>query len=266
MFEAILRDLRQPEYVHVLLNPLPVYGLAMGLIGLLLAICNRSRAATVVALVVVFISAAAAWPVYEYGEQGYDRVLAMADSDGQAWLASHKQRAQDLIWLFYALAILSAIALIAPVKWPRLSTGLGVAVLVLGAISLGAGGYIAYAGGRIRHREFRNESPPKALREAAAATMAPAVQPAGSVAPAAAKVTIKSVKYFPDTTQIKTGETIEWVNNDLSPHTVTSDSGGELNSGSIDVGARWSQTFTQPGTFAYFCTFHREMKGAVIVK
>jgi disulfide bond formation protein DsbB len=241
MFEAILRDLRrQPEYVHVLLNPLPVYGLAMGLIGLLVAICNRSRAATVVALVVVFISAAAAWPVYEYGEQGYDRVLAMADSDGQAWLASHKQRAQDLIWLFYALAILSAIALIAPVKWPRLSKGLGVAVLVLGVISLAGGGYIAYAGGRIRHREFRNESPPKALREAAAATMAPA----------AAKVTIKSVKYFPDTTQIKTGETIEWVNNDLTPHTVTSDSGGELNSGSIDVGATWSHTFTQPGTFA----------------
>jgi hypothetical protein len=139
MFEAILRDLRQPEYVHVLLNPLPVYGLAMGLIGLLVAISNRSRAATVVALVVVFISAAAAWPVYEYGEQGYDRVIAIADSDGQAWLASHKQRAEDLIWLFYALAILSAIALIAPVKWPRLSTGLSVAILVLGVISLGSG-------------------------------------------------------------------------------------------------------------------------------
>ena len=100
MFETILRDLRQPEYVHVLLNPLPVHGLAVGLIGLLVAICFRSRAATVVALVVVFISAAAAWPVYEYGKQGYDRVLAMADKDGQAWLASHKERAENLIWFF----------------------------------------------------------------------------------------------------------------------------------------------------------------------
>src|SRR5215472_9887749 len=112
MFEGILRDLRQPEYVHVLLNPLPVYGLAVGLIGLLVAICIRRRAAIVVALVVVLISSAAAWPVYEYGEQGYDRVLAMADNDGQAWLASHKQRAENLIWLFYAVAILSAVALI----------------------------------------------------------------------------------------------------------------------------------------------------------
>src|ERR1044071_1896092 len=123
MFQAILRDLSEPEYVHVLLNPLPVYGLAVGLIGLVVAIWVRSRAATVVALVVVFISAAAAWPVYEYGEQAYDRVLAMADNDGQTWLASHQQRAERLIWLFYAVAILSAIALSAPAKWPRLSIG-----------------------------------------------------------------------------------------------------------------------------------------------
>jgi plastocyanin len=266
MFETILRGLRQPEYVHVLLNPLPVYGLAVGLIALLVAICLRSRATTVVALIVVFISAAAAWPVYEYGEQGYDRVLAMADNDGQAWLASHKERAEDLIWLFYALAILSTIALIAPAKWPGLSIWLGVAVLVLGAIALGSGGYIAYAGGRIRHREFRNEPPPKALREGAAGTAAPTVQPVGSVAPAAVKVTIKSLKYFSDTIEIKTGATVEWVNDDLTPHTVTSDSGGELNSGSIDVGATWRHRFSQPGTFAYFCTFHREMKGTVIVK
>ena len=265
MFEAILRDLRQPEYLHVLLNPLPVYGLAVGLIGLLVAICVRSRAAMVVALVAVFVSAAAAWPVYEYGEQAYDRVLAMADKDGQAWLASHKERAEFLIWLFYALAILSAIALIAPVKWPRLSIWLGVAILVLGAITLGSGGYVAYAGGRIRHREFRIEAPPKGVPASAAGTVAPAVQPAGSVAPAAAKVTIKSLKYSSNTIQITKGETVEWVNDDLTPHTVTSDS-GEFNSGSMDVGATWRHTFNEPGTFAYFCTFHREMKGSIVVK
>ena len=265
MFEAILRDLQQPEYVHVLLNPLPVYGLAVGLIGLLLAICLRNRAATVVALVVVFISAAAAWPVYEYGEQSYDRVLAMADNDGQAWLASHKERAEDLIWLFYALAILSAVAVIAPARWPKLSIWLSLTVLVLGAITLGSGGYIAYAGGRIRHREFRNEAAPKAVGEAPASLVARA-QPAGNVAPAAVKVTIKSLKYSLNTIQIQAGETVEWVNDDLTPHTVTSDGGGELNSGSIDVGATWSHTFNQPGTFAYFCTFHREMKGSVVVK
>src|SRR5918912_1037432 len=124
MVEIILRGLRQPEYVHVLLNPLPVYGLAVGLIGLLVAICLRSRPATIAALVVVFISAASAWPVYQYGEQAYDGVLSMADEPGRAWLAAHKARAETLIWFFYALAVLAAIALIVPIKWPRSSTWL----------------------------------------------------------------------------------------------------------------------------------------------
>jgi len=35
-------------------------------------------------------------------------------------------------------------------------------VVLLGAVTLGSGVYIGYAGGRVRHREFRNEpAPPK---------------------------------------------------------------------------------------------------------
>lgn len=137
---------------------------------------------------------------------------------------------------------------------------------MLGAVSLGVGGYIAYAGGRIRHREFRNEPPPKALAESAPGAAASPVQPAGSVAPAAAQVTIRLLKYSPAIIQIRTGETVEWTNNDSFPHTVTSEGGGELNSGSIEDGGTWRHTFSQPGTFSYVCTFHDWMKGTVIVK
>jgi len=42
--------LSSPEYLHVLLNPLPVYGLAMGLIGLIVAFFLKSRPAQIVAL------------------------------------------------------------------------------------------------------------------------------------------------------------------------------------------------------------------------
>jgi len=84
----------------------------------------------------------------------------MADQDGQAWLDEHKERGEDLIWIFYALAALSAIAIAAPIKWAKSSIPLAVAVILLGAVTLGSGVYIAYAGGRVRHREFRNESPP----------------------------------------------------------------------------------------------------------
>ena len=160
VIDTLLRDLRQPEYIHVLINPLPIYGLVMGWIGLIIAVVLKSRRAQIATLSLVLISSASAWPVFEFGEQGYDRVLAMTDEDGHAWLDEHKDRAEDLIYVFYALAVLSAAAIAVPIKWPKSAAVLVVAVILLGAVTLGTGGYIAYAGGRIRHREFRNVPPP----------------------------------------------------------------------------------------------------------
>jgi hypothetical protein len=166
VIDTILRDLRQPEYVHVLLNPLPVYGLLVGWLGLIIAFFLKSRRAQIATLALVLISAASAWPVYEFGEDGYDRVLSMTDEDGHAWLDEHMHRAEKLIYVFYALALLSAIAVAAPIKWPKSSAPLVIATILLGAATLGIGGYIAYAGGKIRHREFRNQPPPPKRPEA----------------------------------------------------------------------------------------------------
>ena len=160
MIGTLLRDLRQPEYIHVLLNPLPVYGLLVGWVGLVIGLALRSRRAQIATLTLVLLSSISAWPVYEFGEQGYDRVLSMTDEDGEAWLDEHMRRAEDLIWVFYVLAALSAFAIAAPIKWPKSSVPLAVGVILLSAATLGSGAYIAYAGGRVRHREFRNEPPP----------------------------------------------------------------------------------------------------------
>ena len=160
MIDAILRDLQQPEYLHVLLNPLPVYGLAIALFGLIAAMYLGTRGGQVTALVLVFACAASAWPVAQYGEAAEDRVQAMVDNDGEAWLKAHARRADELIYVFYALALVSAVAIFAPAKWPKTARPLALATLVLAVISLGAGFYIAHAGGKIRHREFRNIPPP----------------------------------------------------------------------------------------------------------
>src|ERR1700747_2869909 len=131
--ETLLRDLRQPEYIHGLLNPLPVYGLLVGWVGLVIALALRSRRAQIATLTLVLLSSVSAWPVYEFGEQGYDRVLSMTDEDGQAWLDEHMHRAEDLIWGFYVLAALSAFAIAAPIKWPKSSVPLAIAAILLGA-------------------------------------------------------------------------------------------------------------------------------------
>jgi hypothetical protein len=162
MTDVLLRNLRQPEYLHVLINPLPVYGLGAGVVALIIALLLRSRAAHVTALTIVLISSAAAFPVAYLGHQSYDRVLSMSDDPGRAWLDEHEERADDLVWFFYALALLAAAAIFLPNKWPKSAAPLTIATLSFSMLCLGFGGYIAYAGGKIRHREFRNEPPPSA--------------------------------------------------------------------------------------------------------
>jgi disulfide bond formation protein DsbB len=160
MLATLSQDLSQPEYIHVLINPLPVYGLAMGIIGLLIALIQRSRRAQIATLALILLSGLIAWPTVHYGEAGYDRVLSMADDQGQAWLKVHEHRADELAWLFYVLAGLAAIAVFAPMKWPKTAPALTIVTLLCSFAVLGVGGYIAHAGGKIRHREFRNEPAP----------------------------------------------------------------------------------------------------------
>lgn len=160
MLASLSQDLSQPEYIHVLINPLPVYGLAMGMIGLIIALVQRSRSAQVATLALIVLSGAIAWPVVHYGEEGYDRVLSMSDDQGQAWLKVHEHRADELAWSFYVLAAVAAAAILAPMKWPKAATPLVLVTLVLSFVVLSLGGYIAHAGGKIRHREFRNGPAP----------------------------------------------------------------------------------------------------------
>ncbi len=147
--------LREPEYLHVLLNPLPVYGLATGALALTAALVGRSRPAMVIALGIVALTAASALPVYVLGRQAYESVNTTVDPGGQEWLEAHRHRAEGLVWTFYALAVLAAAGVAVPLKWPKTLFPLAIAAW-LGALGvLGAGGYIAYAGGKVRHLEFR---------------------------------------------------------------------------------------------------------------
>lgn len=159
MFE----HLSNPEYMHVLLNPLPVYGLAMGVLGLLIGLIFNTKSARVTALALVFIGGISAWPVYHYGEEGYDRVLSMADRDGVKWLDEHMRRAEKLIYVFYVVAGVAAVAIASEFKFPRAARPLAVATLVLAGSNLAVGGFISYAGGHVRHREFRYEPPPEKI-------------------------------------------------------------------------------------------------------
>jgi len=159
-FHDFLHQLQQPEYVHVLLNPIPVYAMISGILALTVALILRSRPAQITAYIVVIFAALSVWPVAEYGERGYDRVSSMSNKDAQQWLDVHMHRADLGSWVFYATAAVAAVALVLPRFRPRTQLPLAVATLVFALISLRVGAWISYAGGKVRHSEFREGPPP----------------------------------------------------------------------------------------------------------
>jgi plastocyanin len=103
---------------------------------------------------------------------------------------------------------------------------------------------------------------PPAAPDAPAPANPPAA--ASSAAPATVSVSIQGFADIPAQITIRTGDTVRWTNQDSAAHTATT-SGGQFNSGTLARGASYHFTFTQPGTYAYFCARHPEMTGQIVV-
>jgi hypothetical protein len=147
--------LRKPEYVHVLLNHLPIHGTILGALALAISLVLRSRAAQITALILTLIAGASAYPVFVTGQRAYKTIRGMADDAGADALDEHMDRAEKTIFAFYVLAAFAAVGLFVPIKWPKSAVPLAVITLVVAVLCSGIVVYIAQPGGQIRHPEFR---------------------------------------------------------------------------------------------------------------
>src|SRR5262249_40352059 len=97
------------------------------------------------------------------------------------------------------------------------------------------------------------------------------VQATSSENAAATVVTVEILefKFRPGTLTVHEGDTLEWKNEDVVPHTATAEGGGQtpiFDSGNIQVGAAWRYIAQQRGTYNYVCTLHPNMHGTLIVE
>jgi plastocyanin len=98
-----------------------------------------------------------------------------------------------------------------------------------------------------------------------------ASQPAPSPAPAVAgtQISIKGFAFNANQPSVAKGATITWTNDDGTTHTVTSGVPGTP-SGKFDQrvepGKTLAFTFTDTGTYDFFCNIHNSMRGTVTVK
>ena len=83
----------------------------------------------------------------------------------------------------------------------------------------------------------------------------------------AAEVKIDNFSFGPATLTVSVGTTVTWTNRDDIPHTVTSaDDPKAFKSKVLDTDEKFSFTFTEPGTYPYFCSIHPKMTAKVVVQ
>jgi hypothetical protein len=153
--------LRKPEYIHVVLNHLVIYGTILGALALAVSLILLSRAAQITALTVTLVAAVSACPVLVSGQRAYKTIGSMVDDAGTDALDKNMDRAKKTVGIFYLLALVALTGLLVPIKRPKTSSPLTAVTLGPALICFGLSLYIAQEGGRIRHAEFRpGESSP----------------------------------------------------------------------------------------------------------
>jgi plastocyanin len=94
-------------------------------------------------------------------------------------------------------------------------------------------------------------------------TAADQAAPSGDAA-RSVKVEIDDFAYDPDPVRIEEGGKVIWINRDSVPHTASAKD-GSFDTGTLEEGKLKSESFKQPGAYAYVCSIHPQMHGTVEV-
>ena len=139
------------------------------------------------------------------------------------------------------------------------------------------------AGSRVSRRRIILRVAIVAIAAAVSAALALLPNPAKAAGnPIVIKMSDRAPFYMPEKVSIKVGDSVDWVNEGQTVHSVSTTAANAQNpkdtsmpkgavafdSGFIPPGGDYSYTFTVPGTYRYFCLPHEKagMVGVIVVK
>jgi hypothetical protein len=149
-----------PTHLHLLTNHIPIFITLSGILALALAFLWKSDTAKRIALLLLFVGTVGGLGTFWLGQESYKPVRGLADETGQDWLDLHMERAEQVVWIFWLAAAFAMAAMVMVWKKTRFALITTLSAGILGTASLGAAGWIADAGGKIRHPEIRGHSLP----------------------------------------------------------------------------------------------------------
>lgn len=129
---TLWQSICDPEYLHLLLEPLPLYGLGIGLTFLIVSFMFGEAKCRMLALGIICVSCASVWPYNDLREKATPRIIAMRSPDLAPLIQEQTQRRRDWSLPYYAMALLSLTTLAAS-RYPK-SRLLLFAVVIFGAL------------------------------------------------------------------------------------------------------------------------------------
>jgi plastocyanin len=82
------------------------------------------------------------------------------------------------------------------------------------------------------------------------------------------EIEVVDIDYDPKDATVEKGVTVKWTNTGNLPHTVTKDEGPgpDFDSGTMQPGDTYEETFTTAGKIGYLCTIHAGQVGSLTVE
>ncbi len=156
-----------PEHLHVAINHIPLIGCALALLPLLIGLIGRRKESLAIGLLLAAVSAGTIPVVMWSGETAehdwlHSPTAVGLDEAAYEWAHEHEERAELGAKLIYVTAGLAVLGLVSfrIKKWPKAVWVLGVLTALGCVATVGVAAWIADAGGKINHPEFRDASTP----------------------------------------------------------------------------------------------------------
>jgi plastocyanin len=133
------------------------------------------------------------------------------------------------------------------------------ACLVLGLVAVGCGGDDDSDSGDSGSPTTAEQTATNEKKQAAGG---------GAAAGKQFAIEVVDIDYDPKDATVKKGVTVKWTNTGNLPHTVTKDDGPgpDFDSGTMQPGDTYEQTFDTPGEIDYLCTIHSGQDGSLTVQ
>ncbi len=160
--KLLFSNLGDPEYLRLLLEPVPIYGLMLGIIAFIAAFVFKERKMQVGALLLIMISATAGLPfLKEHSDTGIRADKSHAGQSEQ--IAAQQKTQEDAQWAYLAVAGLAGVTLL-------MGAHKGMPGLIVGIATIGAGSCLLIFGMTMHsqiHRPNLAENPGKVKNPAA---------------------------------------------------------------------------------------------------